>query len=69
MSEENDKDTIIMEADWETYGKSAGYRRNVDMAESADALVALWDGVSNGTKHMINIARQKGLRVHVKIVL
>ena len=52
-------------ADWNTYGKSAGYRRNVDMGNYADALIAFWDGVSKGTKHMIDIATNKGLKVCV----
>lgn len=43
-------------ADWNTYGKSAGYRRNVDIVKSCDILVAYWDGKSNGTRHSINIA-------------
>lgn len=42
-------------ADWKAYGKSAGYRRNAEMAEFADALVAFWDGESKGTRHMIDI--------------
>jgi hypothetical protein len=33
-------------ADWDRFGKSAGYRRNVEMAEHADALIAFWDGKS-----------------------
>lgn len=53
-------------ANWNKYGKSAGYRRNVEMAENAEALLALWDGKSRGTKHMIDIANSKGLKVHVK---
>lgn len=52
-------------ANWSLYGKSAGYRRNVEMAENADALIALWDGKSRGTQHMINIARQRNLAVFV----
>lgn len=52
-------------ADWNRYGKSAGYRRNVEMAEVADALVAVWDGESKGTKHMIDIANRNGLKVYV----
>lgn len=51
-------------ADWST-GRGAGYQRNVLMAEHADALVAIWDGKSSGTKHMIDIARRKGLHLLV----
>jgi hypothetical protein len=54
-------------ADWDTFGKSAGYKRNEQMAENAEALIAIWDGTSKGTKHMINIAKRKGLQVKVWI--
>lgn len=57
---------IYMPADWDLYGKSAGFKRNVQMAEYADALVAFWDGVSSGTKHMIETAQNMGLDVRVK---
>jgi hypothetical protein len=40
-------------ADWEI-GKHAGYVRNVQMAQYADALIAIWDGKSKGTLHMIS---------------
>jgi len=52
-------------ANWDLYGKSAGYRRNVEMADYADALIAFWNGKSKGTGHMINIAKDKNLRVIV----
>jgi len=52
-------------ADWDTHGKSAGYRRNKEMAQFADALVAFWDGSSRGTSHMIDLAREHGLRVRI----
>lgn len=52
-------------ADWNTFGKSAGYRRNEQMAIYADALVAFWDGHSRGTMHMINLMRQHGDKVRV----
>ena len=57
---------IYMPADWDLYGKSAGFKRNVQMAKYADALVAFWDGVSSGTKHMIETAQKMGLDVRVK---
>ena len=52
-------------AEWDKYGKSAGYKRNEQMAQNADALVAFWDGQSRGTKHMINIANRYSLKVRV----
>jgi hypothetical protein len=54
-------------ANWSEYGRSAGYRRNVQMAQNADALVAIWDGKSRGTKHMIDIAKERGLKVHLHV--
>lgn len=58
-------DLEIFPADWKKYGKSAGFRRNEQMAEFADALIAFWDGKSNGTKHMIDIAEEKGIPTKV----
>lgn len=55
-------------AEWDKYGKSAGYRRNKQMVEVADAVIAVWDGTSKGTAHTINIAKAKSIPVHVEIV-
>ena len=55
-------------ADWDTYGKRAGYLRNKEMALHAEALVAIHDGESRGTRHMIDIARAAGLKVSVTTV-
>lgn len=63
----NENGLNIMEfpADWDKHGKSAGYKRNLEMAENADALIAFWDGDSRGTKHMINIAKEKNLLIRI----
>ncbi len=52
-------------ANWAAYGKTAGYRRNEQMAYYGDRLIAFWDGQSRGTKHMIDFARKVGLEVEV----
>lgn len=52
-------------ADWDRFGKAAGYIRNKEMAKEADALVAFWDGKSRGTKHMIDLAREHGLKISI----
>lgn len=51
--------------DWDRYGLSAGPIRNREMAEYAEALIALWDGKSKGTKNMIDEARKRGLKVFI----
>ena len=62
---ENIFDVDEYPADWDKYGKKAGYMRNVEMAENADALIAFWDGKSKGTKHMIDIATERNLPIRV----
>lgn len=52
-------------ADWDRYGISAGYRRNTEMAQYAEALVAVWDGRSRGTFHMVMEAERFGLKIHL----
>ena len=44
-------------AKWEELGRKAGPLRNLEMAAYADALIAVWDGTSRGTKHMIDHAQ------------
>ena len=48
-------------ADWNRLGKSAGYKRNVTMAEFADAAIILPGG--KGTDHMFDIAMKHNLWV------
>ena len=52
-------------ADWDKYGKRAGYLRNEEMARNAEALIAIWNGKSPGTKHMIDIAHKSNLKVFI----
>jgi len=55
-------------ADWNKYGKSAGPKRNQQMANYADALIAFWNGKSRGTKHMIEMAKQFKLRMTILVI-
>ena len=53
-------------AKWDKHGKAeAGKTRNVKMAKKARMLIAFWDGKSRGTKHMIRVAKIRGLKVKV----
>jgi len=52
-------------ADWDTHGKGAGHIRNSQMADVADAVVVFWDGVSKGTKNMIDNANKRDLPIRI----
>lgn len=56
---------LRIRADWERYGKAAGFIRNQHMSFLASHLIAIWDGQSPGTRTMIDIARADGLPVRV----
>lgn len=45
-------------ANWDLYGKSAGYKRNYEMGNACDVAVIFWDSKSKGTQHMITIMNQ-----------
>jgi hypothetical protein len=51
--------------DWKQQGKRAGHLRNQRMVRYADALIAVWDGRSPGTRNCIQQARAQGILVYV----
>lgn len=58
----------IFPADWNTYGKSAGYIRNEQMIKYIDdtgIVFAFWDSQSHGTAHIIKLANKYNIKVHV----
>lgn len=70
-ADENDvpiKKFPVSNADWKKWGSSAGKRRNSEMAEYGDALVAVHDGISTGTQNMIDQMRFRKKPVFVRRV-
>jgi hypothetical protein len=59
---------VRLEADWNRFGKRAGYLRNIEMAALAEALILIWDGKSKGSGHMKQIAESRGLKVFEVII-
>lgn len=50
--------TRLFLPDWKTYGKRAGFLRNVDIIKNCDVCIAFWDGESKGTKHDIDLCNE-----------
>lgn len=65
---ENKMDVTSFPADWDKEGRSAGFRRNERMAEYANCLCLVWDGKSAGSKHMLETAKAKGLKIFQKVI-
>ncbi len=57
--------TFIFPADWNQFGKRAGYLRNIDIVNAADKVVAFWDRTSRGTKHSMDLAVKAGKPLEV----
>ena len=55
-------------AEWEKFGKIAGPIRNSQMAKLGDFFICFWDGVSPGTKNMIDLIKSLDKPVRIKNV-
>ena len=53
-------------ADWKNYGRSAGPKRNKQMAEVSDYVICFWDGKSKGTRSMIEYTNRFNKPVRIK---
>ena len=53
-------------ADWAKFGRSAGPKRNEQMAKNSDYVICFWDGKSRGTKSMIELARKYNKPIKIK---
>lgn len=49
----------------EQYNALAGHNRNREMAEAGSHLLAIWDGLSPGTKNMLELAKHYSLLIHL----
>lgn len=55
----------IHPANWDAYGRRAGFVRNYTIVKSADRVIAFWDGKSKGTAHSIRVARNLGKDIEI----
>ena len=50
----------VFPANWDKYGKRAGFLRNEQIIDACDEVVAFWDSISSGTAHSLKLAEEKG---------
>lgn len=61
--------TLIILPDYEKYGKAAPLKRNEEIVNKADVIIAFWDMKSKGTEHIINYAKSQNKKVILHKVL
>ena len=54
---------LIIRPQYEKFGRAAPIKRNEEMVDLCDAVLAIWDGKSKGTAHTLKYARKKGKKV------
>lgn len=54
-AKENNIQTKVFIPEWDKYGKSAGFKRNILIIDECDSCIAFWDGSSKGTKSSIDL--------------
>ena len=62
-ADEHGIEKLIIRPEYEKYGRAAPVKRNEKMVETADEVLAIWDGRSNGTKYTLDHARKKGKKI------
>ena len=68
---DHDFELRVFPADWDRFGKSAGYRRNRQMHEFIAQFpnrgcVCFWDGESRGTQHNFTLAKEFKTPLRIK---
>ena len=53
--------------EYNKYGRGAPLKRNLQIIEYADVVIAFWDGKSKGTKYVIDNCKKQGVQVDVHI--
>ena len=51
--------------DYKRYSKGAPLKRNIEIIEYSDLVIALWNGKSRGTKYVIEQCKKRGKEVKV----
>ena len=64
-ADENRISKLILRPDYKRYGRCAPIKRNEQMVELADRIIAVWDGRSKGTEHTIKYAQKRNKDITV----
>lgn len=64
-AKENSLPIKIFLPEYDKYGRTAPLKRNIQIIDYADLVMAFWDGTSHGTKFVIDKCREKGKQIKI----
>ena len=56
---EHEIETLIFKPDYKLYNRGAPLKRNLQIIDASEFVIAFWDGKSRGTKHAIDYAHSQ----------
>lgn len=59
---------VEFKPNYREFGKAAPFVRNRQIIDYCDNVVAVWDGISKGTKYTVDYARKQGKKVKLIII-
>lgn len=54
--------------DYKRYGKGAPFKRNLQIIENADHVIAFWNGNSKGTEYVINECKKTNKPIDIVLI-
>ena len=67
-AERNGIKLTVFKPEYAKYRKGAPLKRNIQIIEYADEVVALWNGESSGTKSVIDECRRQNKKITVHVI-
>lgn len=65
FAQEYDLELMIFKPDYQRYQRKATFIRNRQIIDTADVVVAFWDGNSTGTKYTLDYAKKHNKPTHI----
>ncbi len=66
-AQKNNIEFLEILPEYSIYGKAAPIKRNNEIVEKSDFILAFWDGKSKGTKYVINLCKKQNKQIEVYI--
>ena len=64
-AKQNGLKILIVYPNWHKYERSAEFIRNQEIVNESTELIAFWNGISRGTKSIIDIAKKQKKKVTI----